>query len=392
MEQCETVARQLKKVRFTRFEARLAYERVWWPKISYPLAVTDFSKKQSSKLQKKFDNCFLGAMGINRRMPKAVIHGPKKLGGLQHKHIRTEQGCLHVSLLLYHLRHPEDEPCQLLSRVNLSHMAIESGLSQSVFSTEVPINRLVQYLLPSFMKTTWEYLHKHNASILSPSIPKLQIQLQHDQFLMSIFCESSSPAIDLRKLQMPSFPTSPSTQRHCNRGRLSRQRMHSTRSTSASLPNNIYFPKSETTAEKRFQPFLADACCREHHLWRRNICCSTGRLDTQRFKMETILQSTREYLVRARQRFPNRYQPTSTPTAYHNDKHKNVLERVSASWAHSNRLRTNICNSVWTYHPRATKRLDTPPINQHRNIQQWYQTKTHYPFWILSKKHRNYTS
>ena len=77
MEQCETVARQLKKVRFTRFEARLAYERVWWPKISYPLAVTDFSKKQCSKLQKKFDKCFLGAMGINRRMPKAVLHGPK---------------------------------------------------------------------------------------------------------------------------------------------------------------------------------------------------------------------------------------------------------------------------------------------------------------------------
>ena len=80
-------------------------------------------------------------------------------------------------------------------------MAIESGLSQPVFSTEAPITRLVQYLLPSFMKTTWEYLHEHNASIQSPSIPKLQTQRQHDQFLMNIFCESSSPAKDLRKLQ-----------------------------------------------------------------------------------------------------------------------------------------------------------------------------------------------
>ena len=91
LSQAQEVVQNLQKVRFTRFEASIAYERVWWPKMSYPLAVTNFTKMQSQKLQSKFDNGFLGPLGINRKMPKAVIHGPSNLGGLHLKHIHTEQ-------------------------------------------------------------------------------------------------------------------------------------------------------------------------------------------------------------------------------------------------------------------------------------------------------------
>ena len=180
LHQTQEVVKNVKKVRLTRFEARLAFERVWWPKIAYPLTVTNFTKTQCSKLQTTFESTFLAMLGINRKMPRDVVHGPTALGGLGHRHIHTEQGCLHVAMLLYHLRQPPSDPCQQMTVVMLSHLAIEFGSSAPVMS-QVPINRL-DHLDHSFLKTTWRYLLTLKAAITSPSIIPPKPQRVHDAF------------------------------------------------------------------------------------------------------------------------------------------------------------------------------------------------------------------
>ena len=201
LEQANEITTSMKRYHYTRFEARLAYHRVWWPKMAYPLPVTNFSNAQCQKLQSTFDKTFLPRLGINRQTPKAIIHGPATLGGLSFKHVYTEQGALHASLLLYHLRQPTTEQCNQMSQIMLSHLAIESGLSASPLSIDVPMHHLRNYLLPSFLKTTWLYLHNIGAEIKSSSIHALESQRTHDIFLMDEFTSLEISGKDIRRLQ-----------------------------------------------------------------------------------------------------------------------------------------------------------------------------------------------
>ena len=191
----------MKRYHYTRFEARLAYHRVWWPKMAYPLPANNFSNAQCQKLQSTCDKTFLPRLGINRQTPKAIIHGPATLGGLSFKHVYTEQGALHASLLLYHLRQPTTEQCNQMSQIMLSHLAIESGLSASPLSIDVPMHHLRNYLLPSFLKTTWLYLHDIGAEIKSSSINVIESQRTHDIFLMDEFTSLEISGKDIRRLQ-----------------------------------------------------------------------------------------------------------------------------------------------------------------------------------------------
>ena len=140
-------------------------------------------------------------MGINRQTPKPIIHGPTSLGGMGFKHIVSEQGALHASLLLYHLRLPKTEPCNQLSRIMLSHLAVESGLSSPPLSRNVPMHQLSNYLQESFLKTTWAYLHKIDAEITSPYIPTIRLQRSQDIFLMDTITSLNLSTKDIRRIQ-----------------------------------------------------------------------------------------------------------------------------------------------------------------------------------------------
>jgi hypothetical protein len=59
--------------------------------IRYPLPVTMFTAKQCIQIQKPFVNAILPKIGLNRKTPRALVFGPKSLGGLEIMDLRVEQ-------------------------------------------------------------------------------------------------------------------------------------------------------------------------------------------------------------------------------------------------------------------------------------------------------------
>lgn len=64
--------------------------------IKYALQHTRFAPRQCDDLQKPVVNAILPKMGFNRKMPRAVVYGPRALGGMEFIHLETEQFALQL--------------------------------------------------------------------------------------------------------------------------------------------------------------------------------------------------------------------------------------------------------------------------------------------------------
>ena len=81
-----------------------AYYSRWKPAITYCLPITTFSSKECKKIQSPFFMTLLPKIGINRHMPRALLHGPPQVAGLGLIDLESEQLSLHVTGLISQLR------------------------------------------------------------------------------------------------------------------------------------------------------------------------------------------------------------------------------------------------------------------------------------------------
>ena len=85
-------------------DAWIIYESRYRAITRYPLPVSMFSRKQCHKIQQPFVHAILPKMGINRHTPRAVIYGPRSLGGLELMDLRVEQAAIQWETTRGHLR------------------------------------------------------------------------------------------------------------------------------------------------------------------------------------------------------------------------------------------------------------------------------------------------
>jgi hypothetical protein len=76
----------------------------WKPAITYCLPITTFSELECKKIQSPFYNALLPKLGINRHMPRALLHGPLQLAGLGLVNLHAEQLAMHVTGLIIQIR------------------------------------------------------------------------------------------------------------------------------------------------------------------------------------------------------------------------------------------------------------------------------------------------
>jgi hypothetical protein len=81
-----------------------AYYCRWKPAITYGLPITTFSRKECQKIQSPFYGVLLPKLGINRHMPRALLHAPAQLAGLQLLNVEAEQLALHVAGVIKQVR------------------------------------------------------------------------------------------------------------------------------------------------------------------------------------------------------------------------------------------------------------------------------------------------
>ena len=67
--------------RLVNTEVIKAYRNVLIPSILYPLGAVFFSLEQCNIIQNLASQAYLPKLGFNRKLPKAILYGPSKLGG-----------------------------------------------------------------------------------------------------------------------------------------------------------------------------------------------------------------------------------------------------------------------------------------------------------------------
>ena len=88
----------------TKQEAQAAYDMMWFPSLSYGLGTTNLSYRELNKIQKPIINHILPKLGYNRHLPRAVVFGSSKFGGLNLKHLYIDQGTKHVTQFIKYYR------------------------------------------------------------------------------------------------------------------------------------------------------------------------------------------------------------------------------------------------------------------------------------------------
>jgi ribonuclease HI len=86
------------------WDAWIIYESRYRAMIRYPLPVTMFTREQCIKIQRPFVHAILPKLGLNRNTPRAIIFGPKSLGGLQLMDLRVEQIAVQWDTTRAHIR------------------------------------------------------------------------------------------------------------------------------------------------------------------------------------------------------------------------------------------------------------------------------------------------
>ena len=103
------------------------------PKLSYPLHLTSFTQKESTKINSIIRKSLLPPMHMNRHTADAVVYGPLEYGGLEITEAYTLQDQLQIPYWIKQLRWDETVANNFL--VVLDHLQLVSGLTTPVFET-----------------------------------------------------------------------------------------------------------------------------------------------------------------------------------------------------------------------------------------------------------------
>ena len=90
-QQLKDFCTKLYKKPLSHYEAHNAYQSRYRSIATFPYTVTTFTTKELNDIQKGSVHLLLPKLGVNRNMPRAVIYGPRALGGRQLMNLIVEQ-------------------------------------------------------------------------------------------------------------------------------------------------------------------------------------------------------------------------------------------------------------------------------------------------------------
>ena len=174
------MARNLQRAPFNPFDAWMVYESRYRAAIRFPLPVTTFTTEQCHKIQQPFILQLLAKLGINRHTSRAIVYGPKRLGGLEIMDLRCEQPAMHYNSTLGHIRR-QDRAGKGLT-INIADLQAEIGSAHQVFELD-PAK--YNYGAPNTrMQYLWKIIHERNCTMQGWDTWVPTPAGEHDQNLM----------------------------------------------------------------------------------------------------------------------------------------------------------------------------------------------------------------
>ena len=166
----------------TRREAFLAYFAIYLPSIAYFLVLTSFTRKQCHCIQSHPTKIFLQKCGFSSMMHRAIVYGPRQLGGLGFRDLYITQGISHLTKLIQTLRTP-GQPRDLLL-ILLDEWQIYSGSSYPLL--QYP-QQSCRHLPRSWLTTTRSFLADIDGSLSIADHYCPTTTIPHDIAIMDAF-------------------------------------------------------------------------------------------------------------------------------------------------------------------------------------------------------------
>ena len=195
-QQARTLAQQLNNATISKETAAIAYRMVICPKLEYPLGITQFTQAQCDKITAPIISAVLASLGYNRNMPRTVVYGPNRLGGIGIHDMYIEQGIRQIMLLVGHVR--QESETSFLIEASIQWCHIQAG---SEFHLLEHPEFAVDYIENCWIMCIRDFLRTFGLSMSFTRKALQQKQCENDEFIMDAFrTRGECSALELQKL------------------------------------------------------------------------------------------------------------------------------------------------------------------------------------------------
>jgi hypothetical protein len=183
---------QAKNAKFTRKQARMAYNAMFIPSLRYGLPSCSISKKDIEVIQKYPVKQFLSAMGYDCKFPRAIVFAHQDFGGLNIPHLYTEMMGLKLECLLSNVRANTELGKAFMININIIQLI--SGLSSPISET----NQNIDYIEENWITHLRSFIMEIGGTIVFENAWRHHPQRQNDVFLMETFTKAGYTTKELR--------------------------------------------------------------------------------------------------------------------------------------------------------------------------------------------------
>lgn len=119
---------------------RLTYSTLFIPQLLYSMSTSTLSKQQICTISNKATSKYIPAMGYHRGTAKAIMHGPRKYGGVNLPHLYTESEINKIMMMLSNINFTNDNGKSIM--INLSWLQLTIGISTPVLEAKHKIRHM----------------------------------------------------------------------------------------------------------------------------------------------------------------------------------------------------------------------------------------------------------
>ena len=178
-EKSEKWARNVKRSFLSRADIAFGIKTSLYPSLTFGLLATTLTENQAADTFKPIRAHALSNMGYNKHIPKIVVHGPEKYGGIGIKDIYSIQGIEHVKILLE--EGGGTSPTSQLLDITIHGHILEIGRSGNLFN--MSYEEVGHRMTESWVKNTLKFINQSEIEIETKQ-HELQLWRQHDQLIM----------------------------------------------------------------------------------------------------------------------------------------------------------------------------------------------------------------
>jgi hypothetical protein len=168
-----------------------AYNTIYIPSVTYPLATTSLQFSQVEQLHKQLLPKLLPRMGYQHCFPRKIVFGPKFFGGMEVKDLECKQGTAKIQAILKHIRN--DSAVGQTARILLRWAQIQAGTSKPILEDA----RDIPYIENDYILTLRHFMQQIKATLKEEDPWTVKTSRENDTHIMDEILDSPLiPATD----------------------------------------------------------------------------------------------------------------------------------------------------------------------------------------------------